>query len=221
MLQLLLAILLGLSATTATAQDPVLVRPNEYKVEIENSRVRVLRVKRGPHGKVSLHEHPAAVAIYLTDARQKITGADGTTREATRKAGEVVFNAATRHEEENISDQPMEVVLIELKSGPGKFVFGPLDPIKAAPKQHSVVLENERVRVIRSTREPHETSPLHGHPDYVVVWMTDLHSTIKLADGRVIDNIRKAGEVAWRDALQHTTVNESDHVAVELQMELK
>ena len=91
MLQLLFAILLGLSATTATAQDPVLVRPNEYKVEIENSRVRVLRVKRDPHGKVSLHEHPAAVVIYLTDARQKITGADGMTQEATRKAGEVAF----------------------------------------------------------------------------------------------------------------------------------
>ena len=46
MLQLLLAILIGLAPAPVAAQDPVKVSPRDYKVEIENDWVRVLRVKR-------------------------------------------------------------------------------------------------------------------------------------------------------------------------------
>ena len=64
-------------AVTAAAQDPVKLSP-DYKVEIDNAWVRVLRVKHPPHAKIALHEHSATVAVFLTDVHEKITAADGT-----------------------------------------------------------------------------------------------------------------------------------------------
>jgi len=56
MLPRLLAMWVGCAAIVA-AQDPAQVSP-DYKAEIENNWVRVLRVKRGPHGKTPMHQHP-------------------------------------------------------------------------------------------------------------------------------------------------------------------
>ena len=41
--------------------DPVSVDSKHYKVEFENERVRVLRIKYGPHEKSSMHSHPPSV----------------------------------------------------------------------------------------------------------------------------------------------------------------
>ena len=41
-------------AMTAVAQDPVKLSP-DYKVEIDNPWVRVLRVKHPPRAKIALH----------------------------------------------------------------------------------------------------------------------------------------------------------------------
>ena len=55
--------------TQSTAKDPVQVDPKHYTVEVENERVRVLRIKYGPFEKSKMHGHPATVAVFLTDAR--------------------------------------------------------------------------------------------------------------------------------------------------------
>ena len=104
--------------TAARAQDVVKVDPKEYKVEFENDQVRVVRGTRAPHSKVPMHEHPDYVVVYLTDVHQKVTAADGTVTEATRKAGEVAFNKGLKHAEESLLDQPVEVILVELKTKP-------------------------------------------------------------------------------------------------------
>jgi beta-alanine degradation protein BauB len=205
------------------AQDPVRVSPQDYKVEIENSWVRVLRVKHGPRARVALHEHPASVAVCLTDVHERLTFPDGKTREISCKAGEVTYNEATQHIEENLSDQPLEAAIIELKPDAPKVKGWPvaLDPVKLDPEHHLVPFENERVRVLRTILEPHLKSPMHEHPHYVVVYLTELHTTMTLADGRAIDNPRRPGEIAWRDPLKHVTENLGDRTAVEIQVELK
>jgi beta-alanine degradation protein BauB len=221
MRKVLLAILLA--STTLAAQDPVRVSPQDYKIEIDNSWVRVLRVKHAPHAKTAMHEHPDAVAVSLTDVHERITFPDGTTREVSRKRGDVAYNKATRHIEENLSDEPLEAALIELKPNAPKVKGWPvtLDPVKLDPAHHLVLFENERVRVLRTILVPHVKNPLHEHPHYVVVYLTDLHTTMTLADGRSIDNPRKPGEIAWRDPLKHVTENIGDHTAMEIQVELK
>ena len=219
---LFLALLL-LAGATAAAQDPDKVAPAIVKVEIDNDWVRVLRVKEGPQQKAPMHEHPATVVVFLTDVHQRIIGGDGAVQEITRKAGEVQYRDAVKHADENISDRPLEAIVIELKPDAPKLQTAPitLDPVKLDPEHHPVVLENERVRVLRTILEPHVKAPMHEHPHYVVVYLTDLHTAMKLSDGKVIDNLRRPGELAWRDALKHETENVGDRTAMEIQVELK
>jgi len=205
----------------AFAQDPAQISPQDYKVEIENQWVRVLRVKHPAHAKVAMHQHPDSVAIFLTDVHEKITLPDGTASAVDRKSGEVAYNNAATHAEENIANQPLEAVIIELKSGAPKSPPVSLDPVKLDPEHHQVLVENARVRAIRTILAPHLKSPMHEHPHYVVVYLTDLHTTMKMADGRLVDNPRKPGDLAWRDALKHETIQEDDETAVEIQVEIK
>jgi len=104
----------------AQAQDPVKVDSKHYKVEFENSQVRVLRVKYGPHEKSVMHRHPNTVAVFVTDATGKFSFPKAPAQDISAKAGDVRWNPATVHLPENTSDQPLEVIVIELKSRPVK-----------------------------------------------------------------------------------------------------
>jgi Cupin domain. len=113
---LFLALFVLAVAVPALAQDPTKVDSKHYKVEFENSRVRVLRVKYGPHEKSVMHRHPDAIAIFQNDGRAKFTYAGGKTEERDMKAGQVVFTPAVRHLPENLTDGDMDVILVELKT---------------------------------------------------------------------------------------------------------
>jgi quercetin dioxygenase-like cupin family protein len=193
------------------------------KVEVDNAWVHVLRVTRAPHEKSEVHERPATVVVYLSDLHERVTGADGKIRELKKRAGDVAFFPAGKDSEENLSNEPLEKIVVELKSGAPKTTGWPvkLDPVKLDPQHHPVPIENDRVRVLRTILDPHVKSPLHEHPSYVVVYITELHTTMTLGDGRKIDNPRKPGEVAWRDALKHETENIGDKRAIEIQIEVK
>jgi len=108
----------GASAKTVNAAlDPVKVVPGDYKVEFENSQVRVLRVKIGAHQKVPLHEHTLnRVVVYLTDQNATMTAPDGKTETAQHKSGEVSWGGPAKHREENLRDGPFEAVVVELKN---------------------------------------------------------------------------------------------------------
>ncbi len=115
---LFLVAVFSLAAFTAKAQDPVKVDPKHNKVEFENAQVRVLRFTYGPHEKSPMHEHPANIVVFLTDAHVKFTYPDGKTEERHGKAGDVVWNTPVKHESENASDKPLEGIQIELKANP-------------------------------------------------------------------------------------------------------
>ena len=106
--------------STATAaqlpgQDPVKVDPKHYKVEFENDRVRVLRVNYGPHQKSVMHRHPQNVVVFLTAGRGKFTSPDGKSEERSWQTGQALLMPAEQHLPENLSDEPLELVLVELK----------------------------------------------------------------------------------------------------------
>jgi beta-alanine degradation protein BauB len=217
--------LVTFTAILAAAQDPMRVAPNAYHLELENRWVRVLRRKLGPHENVPLHEQAESVAVFLSAAHERLSSLGKPSKGFTEKAGGVAHFDSVKRTEENLADQPLEVVVIELKpstpdphSEPWPL---PLDPMKLDPAHHSVLFENSRVRVLRTVLEPHLKGPMHEHPHYVVVYLTDLHTTMTMADGRAIDNPRRPGDVGWRDALKHVTENIGDREAVEIQVELK
>jgi uncharacterized RmlC-like cupin family protein len=98
-----------------TVQDPVTVDPKHYKVELENDQVRVLRINYGAQEKSVMHSHPDGVAIFQRDSHCRFTFPDGKTEEQRFRAGETLYMPAGSHLPENLSDQPFEVILVELK----------------------------------------------------------------------------------------------------------
>jgi oxalate decarboxylase/phosphoglucose isomerase-like protein (cupin superfamily) len=109
---------LSVSAAPAFAQDPTKVDAKHYKVEFENDQVRVLRINYGVNEKSVMHEHPNAVAIFLTDGHSKFTLPDGKTIDAPIKAGTAQWTPAGKHLPENVGDKPFGLVLVEVKAQP-------------------------------------------------------------------------------------------------------
>jgi quinol monooxygenase YgiN len=100
----------------ATAQDPVPLYPDNYKVLLENDRVRVLDFRLNKGAREDLHVHPAAVTYVLTPFKIRFTFADGTTRIREAKAGDVFYGDALTHASENIGDTDAHGLLIEMKA---------------------------------------------------------------------------------------------------------
>src|SRR5579871_2045949 len=107
-------------ATILSAQDAVKVDPKHYSVMSENAQVRILKVHYGPHEKSVMHSHPATVAVFLNDAKGKFTFPDGKSKDFAVKAGEAMYSAAETHLPENTADQPLDVIVIELKGKTSK-----------------------------------------------------------------------------------------------------
>lgn len=95
-------------------EDPVRVDPQHYKVEFENERVRVVRIRYAPGEKSVMHSHPESVSVFLTDARAKFTYPDGHSEDISATAGTVMHMDAFTHNPENL-DSPLEVIQVELK----------------------------------------------------------------------------------------------------------
>ena len=112
----LFAILIfGLLTESALAQDATKVDSTHYKVDFENDQVRAMRISYGPHEKSVMHEHPASVAVFLTDGKVKFTYPDGKTEEISWKAGQTLWLPAVKHLPENLTDKPFELIQVELK----------------------------------------------------------------------------------------------------------
>ena len=108
----------GIAATsisTTTGEDAVTADPQHYAVEFENDKVRIIRIKYGPGEKSVMHTHGPNAAIFLTTNAVRMTLPDGTSSEVTGEAGATQWSDAEEHLPENLSDDPLEVVLVELK----------------------------------------------------------------------------------------------------------
>jgi|ERR1700680_3740461 len=99
-----------------TGPDPVKVDSKHYTVELENDKVRVLRIKYGPGEKSVMHAHPNCVAVFLTDASFRFGYPGGKTEDGTTKAGQVMYLEALDLLPENTGNRPFEVIAVELKS---------------------------------------------------------------------------------------------------------
>ena len=100
-----------------TTLDPPKIDPHDYRVEFENSQVRVLRVRMAAKHSVPLHEHQLdRVVVYLTDQNTRVTTPDGKAETVQHKAGEASWGGPAKHREENLNDSPFEAVVVELKT---------------------------------------------------------------------------------------------------------
>jgi uncharacterized RmlC-like cupin family protein len=107
----------GTGKSITSSLDPVKIDPKHYHVEFENDQVRVLRVKIGPHESAPMHEHSLnRVTVYLTGQNFRVTAKDGKVDSVQHQAGDAAWGTPIVHKEENLSDKPFEVIVVELKS---------------------------------------------------------------------------------------------------------
>ncbi len=100
---------------SAMAQDAVPIYPENYKVLLENERVRVLDFQLKRDAKENFHAHPAAVTYVIAPFKIRFAFPDGTTRIREAKAGDVFFGEPLIHASENIGDSDAHGLLIEMK----------------------------------------------------------------------------------------------------------
>ena len=105
------------ASKTTLDRDAVALDPKHYKVELENDRVRVVRIHYGGNEKSVMHQHPPGVGVFLTDSTFKFTYPDGRSEDIGAKAGQFLwFDEVWEHLPENASDEPAEVLYVEFKT---------------------------------------------------------------------------------------------------------
>ena len=97
------------------AGDAVTVAPDQYKVLLENDRVRVLETRYKPGDKSEMHSHPDLIGVLLDAGSFKFTFPDGQTMDIELGKGEVRYFDAHEHAVENVGNTESHVILIELK----------------------------------------------------------------------------------------------------------
>lgn len=195
-------------AAAETGPDPTVVDSGHYTAEFENDRVRIVRIAYGPGEESVMHYHPEAVGVYLTDASVEMGLPDGSTMPVQTGAGEHGFYPAGPHLPKNVGDQPLELVLVELKSGAtGAAPPEGQDPIALDPGHYTAEFENDQVRILRIAYGADEESVMHHHPDGVAVFLTDHRVQMTAPDGSTSEVTAKAGEALFVPAGPHLPKN--------------
>lgn len=191
---------------------------------IDNEQARVLVVTDNPHHKGGMHEHAMnRVMIYLDPGEDRLAYEDGRVKDLNFKAGEVLWSAAGgRHTSENVGSKAFRVVEVELKT-PGKAFTAPaLDPVKVAPKNYKVVMDNAQVRVLRVRVEPHQKLPLHEHGlGRVVVYLRPYRIKVTPEGMDARESSGPAYDVKWAGPQKHTEENLSDEPFEVIAVDLK
>lgn len=100
------------------ADDPVQSNPDNYRVVLENDRVRVLEYTDEPGHTSVEHHHPDSVMITASSFRRRLH-ARGASMEVELPDGAVRWLPAQDHHGENIGATPTHAFFIELKeTGP-------------------------------------------------------------------------------------------------------
>ena len=215
----MLKIFIAVFSTALLAQDPVAVDPDHYTVALENSRVRVLRVHYQPGEGSPMHTHTAGVRVFLTDIHNKFFLPDGSTSEASRKAGEVIWSEPVRHGNRNVGANAVEILEMELKGLPQHPAHA-MAPGAAPDSTETIVLENEFVRVLQVRIAARQQSPAHPRPDRVLVSMSEQYVRATGENGRREER-RGRGQVIWAPADIQATENLLDRPIENVVVEMK
>lgn len=193
-------------ASSVSAQDPLKLLPDNYKLQFENEWVRVTRVHYPPHSVLPVHAHTTAPSayVYLNDAGPVIFkhiglsyGAVG--RPATVARAFRLYRAVQEvHEVENPNDTPSDFLRVEFKTEPlgeatlrGRFYSEAYPPEENFSK---VAFENEQVRVSRracAAGKPCDLSPAASTPGLLVA-LTPVQSRGEIGRSRL-----EMGDTEW------------------------
>jgi len=115
--------------------------------------------------------------------------------------------------------QEASLVFVDLKSRPAESTFKD-DAIKLDSARNQVLLENDRVRVVRIRFEPGELGPMVDKRPRVIIARTDSHATVTFPDGHSETRDMKAGAVSFgnagRQATKNTGTTPLENIVIEL-----
>jgi quercetin dioxygenase-like cupin family protein len=96
------------------------------------------------------------------------------------------------------------------------------DVLRAAAKAYTLLMENEKVRVLDLRLKPGEKAPMHNHPhDHVVYVMNNAKFKLTFSDGKSGEFDLKAGQTVWMEAGSHATENVGTSEGHNLVVEIK
>lgn len=81
------------------------------------------------------------------------------------------------------------------------------DMVKVAPKNCTVVLENDHVRVTRVVIKAGEKLPMHSHGANIVYALSSGKTKYTFPDGKTEERDIKAGTAVWSDSVTHSAEN--------------
>lgn len=95
------------------------------------------------------------------------------------------------------------------------------DPVPLYPENYTVVLENERVRVLDFRLRKGAKEDFHAHPAAITYVLASFKIRFTFQDGTTRIREAKAGEIFYGDALTHASENIGDTDAHGLLIEMK
>lgn len=97
--------------------DILIIDPKHYSLDLENEKVRVLRITLGPDERVPMHDAAAATLVCLTDCHIRFTPPSGRVEDVHLEAGQTRWIWDEIRSEKNLSTHKLEMLLIEVKTG--------------------------------------------------------------------------------------------------------
>ena len=203
------SVLILFASTLLCGQNAAAPAAIAQRLDTPQARVYVATLQ--PHTpSISRNGHAThRVLIYMDDGAMTIKEGSDTTA-LTFKRGDVRWRpAGGPYTAENVSDHPIRILEIDLKSPPaGPAPVTKLDPVAVDPQHYRVDFENEFVRVLRVHFGPGEKGATHEHIlNRVVFYVNDQPNA-------------KADDVRMSGAATHAEANDSaaaaDRIAVEL-----
>ena len=95
------------------------------------------------------------------------------------------------------------------------------DMVKVAPKNCTVVLDNDHVRVVRVVIKPGEKLAMHSHGASFVYALSSGKTKYTFPDGKTEERETKAGTAVWSDSVTHSAENIGTTETRALVVELK
>ena len=110
-----LTIVLFASVASFAAGETGNLRTKLFQQLLENQHMRILEIELAPGESSTMHSHPDHQAFAATDGTLTITTADGETKTVAVKAGDALWQLATKYETVNTGAKGFKAVIVENK----------------------------------------------------------------------------------------------------------
>ena len=95
------------------------------------------------------------------------------------------------------------------------------DAVSIAPHVSKVISENDKVRILDSTKDPGEKTEMHSHPAVVAIALTSAKVKFTLPGGQTMEAELEPGHAMYMDAADHATENVGSNAIRVILVEIK